>query len=81
MTVHLAGPLARIAGRRAWQDDVFAGMTVETMFARLCRQFPRLRQYEGHLLFTLNSEYAGLHDPVCAGDVICLLPAGGGAAL
>ena len=54
--------------------EVTAPATVESVFAILKSEHPRLAQMERSLLFAVNEEYASLADPVADHDRLAILP-------
>jgi molybdopterin synthase catalytic subunit len=56
-----------------------SGATVDTLWARLVRDYPALERYTGHLLYAVNQEFSEpgtvLHD---GDEVACIPPVSGG---
>lgn len=59
--------------------ELSGGATVADLRAALCRQFPALHEVAGHLMVTLDQQYAGPDDPVSPSmEVACFPPVSGG---
>src|SRR5882762_11316778 len=82
ITVLLFGQAREWAGSSSIELELNAPATVETAFAILKAQQPRLAEMERSLLFAVNEEYASPSHPLSDGDRLAVLPpvSGGEAA-
>ncbi|HKS42443.1 MAG TPA: molybdenum cofactor biosynthesis protein MoaE [Blastocatellia bacterium] len=74
ITALLFGQAREFVGASSLDVEVAAPATVESVFAILKSEHPRLAQMERSLLFAVNEEYASLADPVADHDRLAILP-------
>lgn len=74
ITALLFGQAREFVGASSLDVEVTAPATVESVFAILKSEHPRLAQMERSLLFAVNEEYASLADPVADHDRLAILP-------
>jgi MoaE-MoaD fusion protein len=74
ITALLFGQAREFVGASSLDIEVAAPATVESVFAILKSEHPRLAQMERSLLFAVNEEYASLADPVADHDRLAILP-------
>lgn len=69
-----------IVGRGELTVELPEGSTVADLFERLQEQFPRLKELQGSLVFSINREYGNPEQPLDGGDEVALIPpvSGGG---
>jgi MoaE-MoaD fusion protein len=48
--------------------------TVADVWAKLCGEFPQVKEFESILIFAVNQEFANLQTPVRTGDEIAIFP-------
>lgn len=81
ITALLFGQAREWVGSSSVDLTVEAPATVESAFAILKSQHPRLAEMQRSLLFAVNEEYASLSHPLSEGDRLAVLPpVSGGAA-
>ncbi len=74
ITALLFGQAREFVGASSLDVEVAAPATVESVFAILKSEHPRLAQMERSLLFAVNEEYASLADPLADRDRLAILP-------
>ena len=74
ITALLFGQAREFVGASSLDVEVAAPATVESVFAILKCEHPRLAQMERSLLFAVNEEYASLADPLADRDRLAILP-------
>jgi molybdopterin synthase catalytic subunit len=74
ITALLFGQAREFVGASSLDVEVVAPATVESVFAILKREHPRLAQMERSLLFAVNEEYASLSDGLADRDRLAILP-------
>ena len=74
ITALLFGQAREFVGASSLDVEVAAPATVESVFAILKSEHPRLAQMERSLLFAVNEEYASLADPLADHDRLAILP-------
>ena len=74
ITALLFGQAREFVGASSLDVEVAAPATVESVFAILKSEHPRLAQMERSLLFAVNEEYASLSDPLADRDRLAILP-------
>ncbi len=74
ITALLFGQAREFVGASSLNIEVAAPATVESVFAILKAEHPRLAQMERSLLFAINEEYASLSDTLSDSDRLAILP-------
>ena len=74
ITALLFGQAREFVGASSLDVEVTAPATVESVFAILKSEHPRLAQMERSLLFAVNEEYASLSDTLADQDRLAILP-------
>jgi MoaE-MoaD fusion protein len=74
ITALLFGQAREWAGASDIDIELEAPATVESAFAKLKSQHPKLAEMERSLLFAVNEEYASASDPLSDGDRLAVLP-------
>ncbi len=74
VTALLFGQAREWAGTSSLDLSVEAPATVESAFALLRSQYPKLGEIERSLLFAVNEEYASPSHPLSDGDRLAVLP-------
>jgi molybdopterin synthase sulfur carrier subunit len=77
--VRLFAAARQAAGRDAVEVDLPPGATIADLRGRLAEEFPQLSAILPHVLFAVNTEYAGDSTPIPAGaEIACIPPVSGG---
>ncbi len=74
ITALLFGQAREFVGASSLDIEVAAPATVESVFAILKAEHPRLAQMERSLLFAINEEYASPSDTLADSDRLAILP-------
>lgn len=69
-----------IVGQREMELTLPDGATVGHLLASLYERYPTLRSHEGHLLVSVNQEFASHSRAVGEGDVVAIMPPVSGGA-
>jgi molybdopterin converting factor subunit 1 len=73
-TVKFFAAFHDVTGTRELNLDMTEGLTVGELYRELCGRFPRLADYSGSLMYSVNAEYVpadyALHD----GDEVAFIP-------
>ncbi len=72
--VRLFARLSELAGTRETEVELGEGMSVADAFGALCRRYPGLADYDGRLMFAVNSEYVSGEHRLRGGDELALIP-------
>jgi len=79
-TVKFFAALYDLTGTRELNLEMREGLTVGELHRDLCARFPRLADYSGSLMYSVNGEYVptdcALHD----GDEVAFIPPVSGGA-
>ncbi len=68
------GQLKDIVGRSSDQSELPEGARMETLFARLASEHPRLRAMAGSIAMARNQEFVALDEPLADGDEVAFMP-------
>ncbi|MEW6126652.1 MAG: molybdenum cofactor biosynthesis protein MoaE [Acidobacteriota bacterium] len=74
ITVLLFGQAREFAGKQQIELSVIQPATVESAFAMLKSEFPRLAAMQRSLMFAVNEEYASLNQSLSNNDQLAILP-------
>ncbi len=66
--------LRAIGGDAELNRELPEGATVSAAFTQLEAEFPKLRDWEGKLLFAVGVEFASCEDVLREGDLLSLMP-------
>ena len=69
-----------MTGRRELNLEVREGLTVGELHRDLCARFPRLADYRGSLMYSVNAEYVPADHPLADGDEVAFIPPVSGGA-
>ncbi len=69
-----------MTGTRDVNLDVEEGLTVGELYRDLRARFPRLADYSGSLMYSVNAEYAPADHRLADGDEVALIPPVSGGA-
>ncbi|KPJ50989.1 MAG: hypothetical protein AMJ38_01160 [Dehalococcoidia bacterium DG_22] len=69
-----------MTGRRELNLEVSEGLTVGEFHRDLCTRFPRLADYRGSLMYSVNAEYVPADHPLGDGDEVAFIPPVSGGA-
>ena len=72
--VFLFARLREIVGQPSIHFHAQEFRTVADVWAKVCAEFPQVKEFESNLLFAVNQEFANLQTPVRAGDEIAIFP-------
>ena len=79
ITVRLFAVARDLAGSKAVEVEVDENATISDLRAALIRAVPTLSDIADHMMFSVNSEYAGDHTTITAdSDIGCIPPVSGG---
>ncbi|UCH86017.1 MAG: molybdopterin converting factor subunit 1 [Dehalococcoidia bacterium] len=73
-TVKFFAAFHDMTGRRELDLEVREGLTVSELYHDLRARFPRLADYGGSLLFTVNAEYVPADHALHDGDEVAFIP-------
>ena len=80
VTVKFFAVLHDMTGTRELNLDVRKGLTVGELYRDLCARFPRLADYSGSLMYSVNVEYVPADYPLGNGDEVAFIPPVSGGA-
>ncbi|MGQ9572994.1 MAG: molybdopterin converting factor subunit 1 [Dehalococcoidia bacterium] len=63
-----------LTGRRELNLKVRQGLTVGELHTDLCARFPRLADYRGSLMYSVNAEYVPADYALGEGDEVAFIP-------
>ena len=69
-----------MTGRRELDLEVREGLTVGELYRDLGVRFPRLADYSGSLMYSVNAEYVPADHPLGDGDEVAFIPPVSGGA-
>jgi molybdopterin converting factor subunit 1 len=69
-----------MTGRRELNLEVREGLTVGELRRDLCARFPRLANYSGSLMYSVNADYVPADYPLSDGDEVAFIPPVSGGA-
>jgi len=69
-----------MTGRRELDLEVREGLTVGELRRDLCARFPRLADYSGSLMYSVNADYVPADYPLSDGDEVAFIPPVSGGA-
>ncbi|MCJ7510225.1 MAG: molybdopterin converting factor subunit 1 [Dehalococcoidia bacterium] len=69
-----------MTGQRELNLEVRDGLTVGELQRDLCARFPRLADYSGSLMYSVNAEYVPADYPLSDGDEVAFIPPVSGGA-
>ena len=69
-----------MTGTREVNLEVEEGLTVGALYRDLRARFPRLTDYSGSLMYSVNAEYAPADRRLADGDEVALIPPVSGGA-
>jgi len=69
-----------MTGRRELDLEVRDGLTVGELRRDLCARFPRLADYSGSLMYSVNADYVPADHPLGDGDEVAFIPPVSGGA-
>ena len=79
-TVKFFAAFHDMTGRRELNLELREGLTVGELYHDLRDRFPRLADYSGSLMFTVNAEYVPADHPLHDGDEVAFIPPVSGGA-
>lgn len=79
-TVKFFAALHEMTGTRDLNLEVREGLTVGELHRDLCARFPRLADYSGSLMYSVNAEYVPADHPLGDGDEVAFIPPVSGGA-
>jgi molybdopterin converting factor subunit 1 len=79
-TVKFFAALHEMTGTRELNLEVKEGLTVGELHRDLCARFPRLADYSGSLMYSVNAEYVPADHPLGDGDEVAFIPPVSGGA-
>ena len=74
------GQLKDIVGQPAAVAELADGARMETLFARLASEYPKLREMAGSIAMARNQEFVTLDEPLADGDEVAFMPPVSGGA-
>lgn len=76
MKVHVQffSRLEEVTGQANLERELPEGALVRDLLAQLFADFPRLREWDAHLLIAVRLEYADRTAPLRAGDAVAIMP-------
>jgi len=80
VSVKFFAALHDMTGRRELNLEVRDGLTVGELQRNLCARFPRLADYSGSLMYSVNAEYVPPDYPLGDGDEVAFIPPVSGGA-
>jgi molybdopterin converting factor subunit 1 len=72
--VRFFAALHDMTGRRELNLEVREGLTVSELHRDLCARFPRLADYGGSLMYSVNAEYVPADYLLGDGDELAFIP-------
>jgi len=79
-TVKFFAAVHDMTGTRELDLEVREGLTVGELHRDLCARFPRLADYSGSLMYSVNAEYVPADHPLDDGDEVAFIPPVSGGA-
>ncbi len=72
--------LQDMTGSREVEIELADGTTIDQLRRDLCARYPRLGDYSGSLMYSVNAEYVRPDHALRDGDVVALIPPVSGGA-